>query len=108
LGSDRPSSEVPPISAAAWFVALDGQWIEAGARSWAVEVCGVHTDGRDWWIQVIPAGDLEGGLVLHVSGRATAGNALDALHRFSLGESPSSQIVHVEFSFPVELPVLWD
>lgn len=96
MGSDRSSSDVLPVSAAAWFAALDGKWIDAGVRSWAVEVCGVHTDGRDWWIQLVPAGDPEGGLVLHVSGRATAGNALDALRRFSRGELPASPIVHVD------------
>jgi len=84
-----------PGSADAWFAALDHQDIEAGGRIWQTEVSGVHTDGRDWWIQLAAVDDPEHGLVLHLSGPATVKHALDALRTHSRGEQLVSQVVHV-------------
>ena len=82
-----------PVSADAWFAALDHREIAADDRVWQTEVSGVHTDGHDWWIQVTPVDDPDHGLVLHLSGPATVSHALDALRTHSPGEQP--QVVHV-------------
>ena len=82
-----------PVSADAWFAALDHREIEADGRVWQTEVSGVHADGDDWWIQLTAADDPERGLVLHLSGPATVSHALDALRNHSPGEPPV--FVHV-------------
>ena len=84
-----------PVSADAWFAALDHREIEAEGRVWQTEVSGVHADGEDWWIQLTAADDPERGLVLHLSGPATVSHALDALRTHSRGEQLVSQVVHV-------------
>ena len=87
--------DAAPGSADAWFVALDHREIEADGHIWQTEVSGVHTDGRDWWIQLAAVDEPEYGLVLHLSGPATVSHALDALRTYSRGEQPVSQVVHV-------------
>ena len=84
-----------PVSADAWFEALDHQEVEAGGHVWQTEVSGVHTDGLDWWIQLAAVDDPEHGLVLHLSGPATVTHALDALRMHSRGAQLVSQVVHV-------------
>ena len=95
MNTRRPSSDVTPSTADAWFAALDHQRIDAGAHSWETEVAAVHTDGSDWWIQLCPVGHPEHALVLHLSGRATLRSALDALRRHSRSDDQPWKIVHV-------------
>ena len=93
---ERSSLDVVPSSPGEWYAGLDHREIDGGRRRWVTEVSGVHTDGRDWWVQVSPVGEPDHGLVLHLSGRTTLKNALDALRKHSRSaiDSPQ-QIVHV-------------
>jgi hypothetical protein len=84
-----------PVSADAWFIALDHREVASEGRTWLTEVSGVHTDGHDWWIQLADADDVEHGLVLHLSGPATVHHALDALRTHSRLKDPLPQVVHV-------------
>jgi hypothetical protein len=84
-----------PVSADAWFIALDHREIASEGRIWLTEVSGVHTDGHDWWIQLAAANDVEHGLVLHLSGPATVVHALDALRAHSRREAAMPEVVHV-------------
>src|SRR5687767_1928501 len=84
-----------PVSADAWFAALDHREIASEGRTWVTEVSGVHTDGHDWWIQLAAADDLEHGLVLHLSGPATPLHALEALRTHAHHEELAPQVVHV-------------
>ena len=93
---ERSSLDVVPSSSDGWYAGLDRREIDEGRRSWVTEVSGVHTDGRDWWVQVAPLGEPDHGLVLHLAGLATLKNALDALRKHSRRANGSpQQIVHV-------------
>ena len=87
--------EATPATADAWFAALDQRLIEAWGGGWITEITGVHTDGADWWIQLAGADQPEAALVLHLTGRATVGQALEALRHYSREEFTEPQIVHV-------------
>lgn len=87
--------DVAPASDYEWFLALDGRRVESRGRSWVTEVCGVHTDGSDWWIQIAPTDAPERGVVLHLARSATVLGALAALHEHASAESLPNQVVHV-------------
>ena len=59
--------------------AIDQQQIGEGAASWIAQVLGVHTDGRDFWVQIAPADRAAESLVLRISAYATPQQAIAAL-----------------------------
>jgi len=48
------------------FVNLDGTELETPRGSWRVEVCGIHSDSTDNWIQLCLHSDTSYGLTVHV------------------------------------------
>lgn len=59
--------------------ALDLQGVGEGPDRWLVHVLGVHTDGRDVWVQIARHVDGTDSLVLRLSRRASPRHALAAL-----------------------------
>jgi hypothetical protein len=50
-----------------WYLALDNQRLKIGARSWVVQVDGIHSQGEELWIQLSRIGFEDRGLVMHVT-----------------------------------------
>jgi hypothetical protein len=61
------------------IAALDQQQIGDGVGAWVAEVLGVHSDGRDLWVQVARAHEPGQSLILRMSIHATAQHAIAAL-----------------------------
>ncbi len=68
-----------PTRAESLAAALELQRVGDGPNRWVVHVLGVHTDGRDFWVQVAPRADGTQSIVLRLSPRATARHALATL-----------------------------
>lgn len=50
-----PAADEPPVGHAHWwFTALDQRPLAVGPERWLTQVVGVHTDGSDVWIQLLP------------------------------------------------------
>ena len=64
-----------------WFEALDQRVIGRGAGQWVVAVLRVHSDDRQWWVDVGRVGNLSANVVLRLSRRATVFHAVAALRR---------------------------
>ena len=61
-----------------WFRALDQRPLVVGAQRWLALVMGIHAHGRDLWIQLAHASDLDQSLVLHVPPGVTLEHATAA------------------------------
>jgi hypothetical protein len=87
----------PEASAAdALFASLDNRVIENVGRAWLAQVAGVHMNGRDAWVQIVAADQPACHVVLHLSPRSTATQALAALQGWS--NTPAARrgsVVHV-------------
>jgi hypothetical protein len=72
------TSELAPGEALA--TALDSRVIDGpGPEPWMIHVLGVHSDDRDVWLQIAPAGDVTASLVLRLSRQATVAHAVASL-----------------------------
>ena len=76
---------VPPLSsrADALFVQLDRQRVGVGPGGWIAEVYGIHLRQEEAWVQIAPAGDPAGSVVLHLFASSTISHALGALAAWS-------------------------
>jgi hypothetical protein len=77
------------------IAALDHQYVGDRASGKVVYVLGVHTDGRDLWIQVALREDGRDNFVLHLSPDATAQDAMTTLQAVQLRASPLQRIIRV-------------
>ena len=68
-------------SASEWFAALDQRVIGRGPDRWTASVLRVHSDKREWWIDVGNAVNPAANVVLRLSRRATVFHAVAALRR---------------------------
>ena len=68
-------------SANEWFAALDQRVIGRGPERWTASVLRVHSDDREWWIDVGRAGNPAANVVLRLSRQATVFHAVAALRR---------------------------
>lgn len=66
-----------------FFEALDLQRVGEGAHQWVVHVLGLHTDGRNLWIQVAPDSHGADSLVVRTAAGTSASQILDALSEIS-------------------------
>jgi hypothetical protein len=48
------------------FVNLDGSEVETARGTWRVEVCGIHSEDADNWVQLSLHSDTTYGLTVHV------------------------------------------
>lgn len=62
-----------------WFRALDRRRIRAGTRCWVAQVMGIHSDGREIWVQIARGTSPDKSLVLHLSGWTTVDQAIAAM-----------------------------
>ena len=62
-----------------FFAQLDHQRVGVGSRSWIVNVYGVHIRSSQAWLQLAPSHDPTESVVLTISDRCTASQALAAL-----------------------------
>ena len=88
-------SVVEPQPAENLVAALDLQPIEGGGNRWIVHVLGIHSDGRNLWVQLGPHDDGTQSIVLRLSRHATARHALAALAALSSCSLPASRVVPV-------------
>ena len=77
-----------------WYLALDNQRLQIGARSWVVQVDGIHRHGDDLWIQLSRIGLDDRGLVLHVSAGVEIDDALRLLAARQ-GETQPGEMIQV-------------
>ena len=83
-----------PTPAEALALELDQRVIN-GTQPWMVHVLGVHSDDRDVWMQIAPAGDLTSSIVLRLSHQATAAHAVASLERSHLPIGSYPRILQV-------------
>jgi hypothetical protein len=77
------------------IAALDRYRVGDSAGGNRVYVLGVHTDGRDLWIQVALREDGRDNLVLHLPPEATAQDAVATLQATPLGTSAEQRVIQV-------------
>jgi hypothetical protein len=77
-----------------WYLALDNQRLQIGARSWVVQVDGIHSQGEDLWIQLSRIGIDDRGLVLHVTAGVEIEEALRLLAARQ-GETQPGELIQV-------------
>jgi hypothetical protein len=68
-----------PEMAETWFHALDQRRVVTPRDEWDILVTGVHTVGRDCWIQMSAAQDERKQVLLQVSEQTTVEAALEAV-----------------------------
>jgi hypothetical protein len=76
-------------------MAIDRQRIGEGSRAWVAHVLGVHTDGRNYWVQVAPADEPMRSVVLRMSPWASAHHAIAALSAVMSRTESFPQIIDV-------------
>jgi hypothetical protein len=74
---------------------IDRQRIGEGTRAWVAHVLGVHTDGRNYWVQVAPADEPTRSVVLRMSPWASAQHAIAALSAMTSPTESFPQIIDV-------------
>lgn len=67
----------------ALFAMLDGQLICACEGTWRAEVVGIHDDGCEMWVQVCPARQPTGGVIVRLPSGGHGDLALRALQSWS-------------------------
>jgi len=75
-----------------WYLALDSQRLKIGARSWVVQVDGIHSQGDELWIQLTRIGFEDRGLVLHVTAGVEIEEALKLLAERQAEPQPGEMI----------------
>ena len=78
-----------------WFKALDQRRISVHSKNWVVHVTGIHADGSDLWIQIVPAGHPTGSIVLHVSLHTTIDETVAALEAAWSEKPPDRSVIHL-------------
>jgi hypothetical protein len=76
-----PQGATTDIEADGLFAALDQRVIDEGGARWTAFVLGIHSDGRDRWIQVASGPETTTTVLLRMSRRATAEHAAAALQQ---------------------------
>ena len=76
-----PHTATADVESDGLFAALDQRVIDDGIARWTAFVLGIHTDGRDRWIQVASGPETTTRVLLRMSRRATAEHAAAALQR---------------------------
>jgi hypothetical protein len=79
---NRHEHQASLTSANEWFAALDQRVIGRGPNRWTASVLAVHSDTREWWIDVGSAVNPAANVVLRLSRRATVFHAVAALRRY--------------------------
>ena len=77
------------------IAALDRRRVGDSTGSKVVYVLGVHTDGRDLWIQVALSEDGGDNLVLHLPPDATAQDAMATLRAAQFQASAEQRVIRV-------------
>jgi len=77
------------------IAALDQQRIGDGAENWVAQVFGVHTDGRDFFVQIAPADNPDESVVLRLSAWATPQHAIAALTAMCPQRGPFPHVIDV-------------
>jgi hypothetical protein len=81
----RPAEECPAQRLAEWwFRVLDNRQIDIGPRRVTARVVGIHSDGREAWIQISASRVPGHGLVLHLSEWTTLEQVTTAMKTWSV------------------------
>jgi hypothetical protein len=67
-----------------WFRVLDNRQIDVGSRRVTARVVGIHSDGREAWIQIAASRVPGHGLVLHLSEWTTLEQVTTAMKNWSV------------------------
>lgn len=62
-----------------WFRVLDRRRIKAGTQFFVARVTGIHSDGRELWVQIARGDSPDRSIVLHLSGWTTLDQAMSAM-----------------------------
>ena len=76
-----------------WFAALDQRMIHVGAERWHAHVVGIHGEGGELWIQIVPAHQPDRGVVVHCWHMQAIDEVIAALRTARVGSGQSMQIV---------------
>ena len=76
-----------------WFAALDQRMIQVGAERWHAHVVGIHGEGGELWIQIVPAHEPDRGVVVHCWHMQAIDEVIAALRTAHVGSGQSMLIV---------------
>jgi hypothetical protein len=92
----RPEEECPAQRLATWwFRVLDNRQIDIGPRRVTARVVGIHSDGREAWIQIASKRVPGHGLVLHLSEWTTLEQVTSAMRGWSVQTVHYPRVVSV-------------